>query len=264
VLFAWARARTDVQIKPVHWRDAFIIGLLMLTIGNGAVVWSELRVSSGLAALVVSIVPLWVVMLEWLRPGGGRPHGLTLVGVLLGLAGMVLLIGPGAFKSSGDVDPLAALVLVIGSMTWSVATVFGKRAAVPGYPPLTSAMQLLGGGIGLVIVAIIAGEPARLQRSDFTPQAVLAVLYLATFGSIIAFSAYSWLLRVAQPARISTYAYVNPVVAVFLGWLILHERVDGYIAAGSAVVIASVILVTSASIKPARMEEPELVSSAAD
>lgn len=245
VLLLWSRVRSSVRPKPIHWLHAFIIGVLMLTIGNGAVVWSELRISSGLAALVVSVIPLWVVLMEWLRPGGQRPHGLTFVGVVLGLLGMVLLIGPGALRRSSDVDPVAALVLLAGSLTWSIATVFGRHAAVPGYPPLTSAMQLLGGAVGLIVLSVAAGEPAQLQRSDFTPQAILAVLYLATFGSIVAFSAYSWLLRVAQPARIATYAYVNPVVAMILGWAIAGEKLTATTIAAGAVILSGVALITT-------------------
>ncbi|HEX6558048.1 MAG TPA: EamA family transporter [Longimicrobiales bacterium] len=245
VLMIWSLVRSSIRPKPIHWLHAAIIGVLMLTIGNGAVVWSELRVSSGLAALVVSVIPLWVVLMEWLRPGGQQPHGLTFVGVVLGLIGMVLLIGPGALRHSGDVDPVAAVVLLAGSLAWSVATVFGRKAAVPGYPPLTSAMQLLGGAAGLIMVSIVAGEPAQLQRTDFTTQAILAVLYLATFGSIVAFSAYSWLLRVAQPARIATYAYVNPVVAMLLGWVIAGEKLTSTTIVAGCVIPGGVALITT-------------------
>jgi drug/metabolite transporter (DMT)-like permease len=206
------------------------------------VVWALQRIPSGIAALVVAIVPLWVVLLDWLRPGGVRPHRLTMLGVIVGIAGMALLIGPGAL-SEGEVDPVAALVLLAGSLSWSVATVFGRNASVPGYPPLTSAMQLLGGGAVLAIVAMVAGEPVRIHADAFSWQSIAALGYLILFGSIVAFSAYSWLLRVAPPARIATYAYVNPVVAMFLGWALAGETLSARTLLAAAVILSGVALI---------------------
>ncbi|MGQ0562972.1 MAG: EamA family transporter [Gemmatimonadota bacterium] len=246
LLYAWARWRSDVRVKPVHWLHAIGLGALLLCGGNGAVVWAQQRIPSGIAALVVAVVPLWVVLLDWLRPNGERPHGLVMLGIVVGLAGMAMLIGPSAL-GAGDIDALGALVLVGGSLSWSTATVFGRNAAVPGYPPLTSAMQLLGGGLCLAVVALIAGEPARVGADSFSWQAVVALLYLIVFGSIIAFSAYSWLLRVAAPARIATYAYVNPVVAILLGWLIADEQLSGRTLIAAAVILCGVALITTGS-----------------
>jgi len=243
-LYGYALLRSPLRPRPIHWLHAFIIGALMLGIGNGAVVWAELRISSGLTALVVSIIPLWVVILDWLRPRGEKPHGAVLVGVLSGLAGMALLIGPGAFGRS-DVDTTAALVLLLGSFTWSVATVFGRMAAVPGYPPLTSAMQMLSGAACLMLLSVIAGEPSRISAASFTWQAIAAMLYLAVFGSIVAFSAYSWLMRVAEPAKIATYAYVNPVIAMLLGWALAGEKLGLRTLIAGAVILAGVALITT-------------------
>jgi drug/metabolite transporter (DMT)-like permease len=136
-------------------------------------------------------------------------------------------------------------VLLCGSLSWSTATVFGKRAQVPGYPTLTSAMQLLGGGFALVLVSIIAGEPGRIDPSTFSWQAIVSLAYLIVFGSIVAFSAYSWLLRVAPPARIATYAYVNPVVAIFLGWLFAGEKLTSRTMLAAAVILGGVALITT-------------------
>lgn len=245
LLYAWARLRRrDIKTTPVQWLHAFIIGALMLGVGNGAVVWAELRIPSGIAALIVAVVPLWVVLLDWWRPGGRKPHGRTILGVLVGLAGLGLLIGPGA-SSGGDVDILASIVLLIGSLAWSIATVYGKRAAVPGYPPLTSSMQLLGGGVSLVIVSLVAGEASRFNPAAFELRSVLSLFYLVVFGSIIAFSAYSWLMRVSDPARIATYAYVNPVVAMFLGWLFAGEKLGARTLIAAAIVLGGVALIVS-------------------
>lgn len=244
LLYAWARMRSDVRVRPIHWLHALGLGALLLAGGNGCVVWAQQHIPSGVAALVVAIVPLWVVLLDWLRPGGVRPHGLTMLGVIVGLAGMALLIGPSAL-GHGEIDPIAALVLLCGSLSWSVATVFGRKAAVPGYPPLTSAMQLLGGGACLALVSIVAGEPGRVHAEAFSWQSVAALAYLIVFGSIVAFSAYSWLLRVAPPARIATYAYVNPVVAMFLGWALAGESLTTRTLVAAGVILGGVALITS-------------------
>jgi drug/metabolite transporter (DMT)-like permease len=244
ILYIWARLRSNVRTRPVHWLHAAGLGFLMLCVGNGAVVWATQYVPSGIAALLVAIVPLWVVLLDWFRPGGERPHGAVMTGVVIGLGGIILLIGPGAISKS-SVDPIAATVLLGGSLSWSVGTVFGRKAAVPGYPPLTSAMQLLGGGACLVIVSFVAGEPTRINGDSFSWRSVLALSYLIVFGSIVAFSAYSWLLRVAPPARISTYAYVNPVVAMLLGWLMAGETLSLRTLAAAGVILAGVALITT-------------------
>jgi drug/metabolite transporter (DMT)-like permease len=244
LLYVWARWRSKVRTRPVHWLHAFILGTLMLGVGNGAVVWSELRVPSGIAALIVAIVPLWVVLLDWLRPGGHRPHGAVMIGVMIGLIGMALLMWPSS-SGRGEIDPLAIGVLMVGSLTWSIGTVFGRRAAVPGYPPLTSSMQLLGGGVCLTLVSMVAGEPARMTAAVFTGQAIVALAYLVVLGSIVAFSAYSWLMRVAPPARIATYAYVNPVVAMVLGWALAHEKLTARTLGAAAVILVGVALITT-------------------
>lgn len=244
ILFVWARWRNGVTIKRVHWLHAAGLGFLLLCGGNGALVWAQQSVPSGIAALIVGIVPLWVVLIDWLRPGGARPHGLVMTGVIVGMAGIVFLIGPAAI-GVGEIELIPALVLLGGSLSWSAATVFGKSAEVPGYPPLTSAMQMLGGAAALILVALIAGEPANLEPAAFTWQSIAALAYLIVFGSIVAFSAYSWLLRVAPPARIATYAYVNPVVAMFLGWLIAGENLTLRTLAAAFVILSGVALITT-------------------
>jgi drug/metabolite transporter (DMT)-like permease len=244
LLYAWARLKSGVKPTGEQWRQGLVLGVFLLGVGNGCVVWAQQRTPSGITALVVAIVPLMVVLIEWLRPGGKHPGAAALTGVIIGLAGMALLIGPSAFMGASDVQPMAALVLLLGSLSWSAATVFGKRVSVPPVPPLASAIQLFGGGISLMIVSAIAGELGRVQPADFSLRAVLAVWYLIIFGSIIAFSAYSWLLRVASPTKISTYAYVNPIVAMFLGWAVAGEEMSLRVLLAAGVVLAGVALIT--------------------
>lgn len=246
ILYAWSRLRSDVKVRRVHWLHAFILGALMLSAGTGAVAWAEYqRMPSGLVALVVSVIPLWVVLIDWLRPGGVRPHSAVLVGVIMGVAGIVLLVGPSALGKASHINIAATFVLLCGSLAWSVGTVFGKRASVPGYPPITSAMQLLGGGLVLLLVSIVAGEPAHFHVDQISARSLAALAYLIVFGSIVAFSAYSWLLRVAPPARIATYAFVNPIVAMLLGWLVADEKLTATTVAAAAVILGGVALITT-------------------
>ncbi|HEY0304111.1 MAG TPA: EamA family transporter [Longimicrobiales bacterium] len=244
ILYAWARLRSGIKPERRHWRDGLILGVFLLGAGNGCVVWSQQRVASGITALIVAIVPLLVVLIEWIRPGGKRPSGAAILGVLIGLGGMALLIGPSAFLGVGDIDPVASLVLLAGSISWSIATVFAKRATVPPSPPLASAIQLFGGALTLTIVSVITGEPGRLELAEIPARGWLSIAYLTIFGSIIAFSAYSWLMRVASPTKVSTYAYVNPIVAMLLGWAVAGEEMSARVLVAAAIVLAGVALIT--------------------
>lgn len=244
ILYVWARLQSGVKPTGKHWRDGLILGTFLLGVGNGCVVWAQQDTPSGLTALIVAIVPLLVVLIDWLRPGGKYPGAGAIVGVVVGLIGMALLIGPSTLMGAGDIKPAAALVLLFGSLSWSAATVFGKRASVPSAPLLASAIQLLAGGLGLTITSLLAGEWTRLAVADIPLRASLSVLYLIIFGSIIAYSAYSWLLRVASPTRIATYAYVNPVVAMFLGWAFAGEQLGMRVLIAAAIVLAGVALIT--------------------
>ena len=241
ILYTWCRVRGAKAPKPDEWRAALVTGGLFFLCGNGAVVWSQQRLPSGIAALLVAIIPLWVVLLEWLRPPHRRPDVLVSVGLLLGLSGLVLLVGVNAGQR---IDPLAALVLAGGSLCWAYGTLYAQRATQPSSPLLTASMQLLSGGALLTIVALLRGEPALTPWTSLTLASIGAILYLAFFGSILAFSAYIWLVRVAPAARLATYAYVNPVVAMVLGWLFAQERLTARTLLASAVVLAGVALVT--------------------
>lgn len=243
LLFVWASLRNGGATTRKQWRHAFLLGLFLLGAGNGCVVWAMQRIPSGITALIVAIVPLLVVVIEAVRPHGKRPSRAAWIGVIIGLGGMALLIGPSAFLGAGDVDPLAALVLLMGSISWSAATVFGKRATVPSAPLLASAMQLITGGICLALLSVLSGELARVGQ-HVSLKSVLAMSYLVVFGSVVAYSAYSWLLRVAQPAKISTYAYVNPVVAMLLGWGFAGEKMSGRVLIAAVIVLAGVVLIT--------------------
>jgi drug/metabolite transporter (DMT)-like permease len=255
ILYAVARARGAKRPSRVHWITAFVVGALLLLGGNGGVVWAEQRVPSGVTALLVALVPCWMVLLDWARPGGTRPAAQVFIGLLLGLAGLTWLVGPDAIMGGGRVDLLGAAVLAFASLSWAVGSIYSRHSPMPSEPLLSIGMQQLGGGVCLLVFGVLVGDLGRLDLSAVSSRSALAVVYLIAFGSIIGFSAYMWLLRVSTPARVSTYAYVNPIVAVFLGWAMAGEELTARIAVAAAVIVAGVALITAAPKKSDQKEE---------
>jgi drug/metabolite transporter (DMT)-like permease len=245
-LYAFARLRGAARPRLVHWRSAAVIGFLLLMIGNGGVVWAEQRVTSGMAALLICSEPMWIVLFAWLRRDGRRPSLRVVAGLLLGFAGLVVLVQAGGGEAAA-VDRLGALALLLASISWAAGSLYVQRATLPDSPLLATAMQMLCGGVLLLATGVLTGEPARLALRSVSVSSALAVLYLIIFGSLIGYTAYTWLLRVTSPVLVSTYAYVNPVVAVFLGWLLVREPVTPGTLAGAAVILSGVALITTAS-----------------
>jgi len=245
ILYAFSIRRGDRERdRPgIHqWRSAAIVGTLLFLGGNGGVVWAETRVPSGFAALIVASVPLWIALIGflWLRE---RLPKVAVAGLLVGFAGTALLIRP---SGSQHVDMTGALVLVGASAAWAVGTLYAGRAPLPSRAGLSAGMQLLCGGVALGIVGLAAGELGDIHPSGFSRSSVLALVYLIVFGAIIAFSAYSWMVQNAPPSIVSTYAYVNPVIAVLLGWAFLNEHVGPTtILAGAVIVVAVAMIVSS-------------------
>lgn len=243
ILYVWARRRGAPRPTRVEWRAAAVIGVLLLTIGNGAVTWAEQYVASGVAALLVAIVPFWMVLFEWLRPGGVRPTLAVIVGLVMGFGGLGLLIGPGEAGGTA-VHLVGAAVLVSGSIAWAAGSIYSRTAPLPSSPILSTAMEMLAGGVALVVLGLAAGEGVQLELARVSPQSLLALFYLIVFGSLIGYTAYVWLLQVSTPARVSTYAYVNPVVAVFLGWALAGEPLTPRVLIATAVIVGSVVVIT--------------------
>jgi drug/metabolite transporter (DMT)-like permease len=245
LLYAWARLyRRAAPPSPRQWRAAAVVGVALLLGGNGLVVWSETRIASGVAALFVGSVPCWMVLLDWLRPGGTRPTGQVVLGLVLGLAGLAWLVGPDALMGGGRPDLLGATAVLVASLSWAAGSIYSRTAEISPTPFLSTAMQMLAGGAALLAVGAVLGEPAHFALSAFSLRSVLAFFYLVFFGSIVAFTAYVWLLRVSTPARVSTYAYVNPVVAVFLGWGLAGEALTTRMLIAAAVIVSGVALIT--------------------
>jgi drug/metabolite transporter (DMT)-like permease len=245
ILFIWARWRNGAPtLTAREWRACAFTGALFFLCGNGAVVWSQQRLPSGLVALLVAVVPLWVVVLQWTLPPHHRPRAPVMIGIILGLVGLAILVGPDALTHTGPVDPTAALVLAGGSLAWAFGTLYAQRATLPRSPLLTAGAQMLCGGVLLGVASLVSREPARMQWSSISAGAILSMSYLITFGSSSAFTAYGWLVRVAPATRVATYAYVNPVVAMLLGWLFADERLSARTLIASAIVLAGVALIT--------------------
>ena len=244
VLYLVVRPRERPTLA--QWKSAAIVGVLLLVFGNGAVMWAEQKMPSGIASLIVAVVPLWMVLLDWARRGGKRPTAIVMVGVLLGLGGLAILVNPFA-PSTATVDRLGVLALLGGSLSWAVGSLYSKHAPHHPKPLVGPAMQMLAGGVGLAIISVVSGELGRFHPGTVSTHSMLAVLYLVIFGSLVGYSVYIWLLRVATPSAVSTYAYVNPVVAVFLGWLILSEPLAPRTLLAATVIVGAVALITRGS-----------------
>ncbi len=244
ILYLIARPRAERPTR-VHWVSAGIVGALLIGGGNGGVVWAEQWVPSGLTALIIATVPLWMVLFDWLFCGARRPGWLLMAGLVWGLCGVGLLLSSAEVGAQGREGLLGGLVLLGASVSWAAGSIYARRAALPTSPFLATAMQMISGGLVLVLVAAIAGEGGRIQFSTFSMKSVLALAYLIVFGALIAFTAYIWLLGQTTPARASTYAYVNPAVAVLLGWLLADERLDVRAGVAVLVILSAVVLVSA-------------------
>ena len=247
-LFLYPLMRWKTGIKPTsaNWRTAIVAGALLLFVGNGGVSWAEQTVPSGVTALLVATVSLWLVTVDWLRPGGVRPAPRVVMGLLMGFGGLALLVGPAHLGGSERVNPVGAAVLVIASLAWACGSLYSKHGGMPSSPMLGVAMQSFAGGVILLVAGLFAGEFRGLHLGAISLRSWLALGYLIVFGSGIGFSAYIYILHKSTAARVATYAFVNPVVALFLGWLIASETITLRTILAAAVILTAVILVITA------------------
>ena len=242
ILLGWLRLRGTPWPERRHWRAAAIIGGLMLLGGNGLVTWAEQRVPSGLAALIVASVPLWMTLLDGIQQRE-RPHGVVIIGLAIGLAGLGFLVAPGNFAGGTHVDPLGALGLLSAALFWAIGSLYSRRAKLPASTLLATAMEMIAGGAILLFASALLREWQGFSLAAVSANSLLALAYLIVAGSLLGFTAYVFLLGATTPARVSTYAYVNPVVAVLLGWAILGEAVTPRTLIAAAVIVASVALI---------------------
>ncbi len=259
VLLVWARFSKDYEPpKAAHWKTSIIVGTLLLLGGNGGVVFAQHYISSSLAALLVATEPFWIVLLSWLWLKSSRPNLKTILGIAVGFFGVWLLINGNTTSNSaniGSMQFLGTIAVMLAALSWATGSIYGLRAPVPKSSIQTAGMQMFSGGLVLLFVSLILGEWSTFNIAQVSANSWFGVIYLIIFGSLIGFTAYSWLLKNAQPAMVSTYAYINPVVAIFLGWLIAGESFTAQMLIGAGVIVGSVVLITSN--KNDKPENPE-------
>jgi drug/metabolite transporter (DMT)-like permease len=250
ILYLIARLSPDFERpKLVHWRTSAVVGILLLVIGNGGVVYAERFIPSSLTALLVATEPFWIVLLSWLWLKGSRPTRKAALGLILGFVGVAVLItGQGAAPAAESLGPgqlWTTLAVMAAALSWAAGSIYGLRSPVPSSALLAAGMQMLAGGVALLVVSVFAGEWSTFSFNQVSSNSWYGLGYLIVFGSLIGFTAYSWLLKNAEPTMVATYAYVNPVIAVILGWLIAGESMTMQMLIGAAVVVGSVVLITS-------------------
>lgn len=247
ILFTWAKLHGDRMGSLAQWRRAFVIGALLLLCGNGGVTWAEKYIVSGLAALLVATEPLWVVVLNWAFTHR-RPNAKVLLGVMIGLVGVALLVGGGGLNHEGPVSVMnlaGAAMVVLAGFAWAAGSVYAARNPIGATTSMGAGMQMMAGGGLLLLLSFVTGDYRRLNLGAASWVSLGAFGYLLLFGSLVGFTAYSFLLRHVSMARAATYAYVNPVVAVLLGWLLANEPLTLRMMLAAAVIVGSVVLITT-------------------
>lgn len=244
ILFTIARLTGNPLPTRRQWGSAAIVGTLLLLLGNGGVVWSQQFVASSIAALIVGAEPLWVSVLDWLRPGGKRPGAIVAVGLVMGFVGVTLLIAPGR-SEPGSVDLVSAIVLMIAIIGWAVGSIYSRNADTARSPIMATGANMLMGSLGLLGASALTGEMATFELSQVSARSLIAWSYLIVFGAVCGFTAYIWLLKNTSLAAASTYAYVNPLVAMFLGWAFANETITVRTMTAAAVIISGVVLISA-------------------
>ncbi len=241
-LYVWRRLAGDPNPTPTHWRNASIIGIFLLVGGNGGVVWAAQFIPSSLAALLVATVPLWMILIDALRPGGEQPSRVALLGIMIGFCGAVLLIGWTANQASVE-NLHGAIVVLVASCFWAIGSIYGKASILPTSPLLTTGIEMMVGGAAQILLAYGFGEFADFDWSAISSRSVYAWTYLTLVGPA-AFISYAWLLRVAPITLVATYSYVNPLVAILLGYFLGNEILTLRSLLAAGLIIGSVLLVS--------------------
>lgn len=243
LLYTWRRLAGDPAPSARQWRSTAIIGLLLLLGGNGLVSWAEQTVPSGIAALLIGTIPLWMVLTESIRRGGVKPGLSAVLGLITGFGGILVLIWPLLTGTSQHLNPLGVVALLFAAFSWAVGSVYSKSAELPPSSLMTTAAEMLTGGLGLYFIGALLGEWKMLDFATITVRSWLGLAYLTVLGSLGGFVAYAWLLRHAPISLVATYAYVNPLVAILLGSLLAQELFSARILIAALIIIGSVVLI---------------------
>lgn len=237
-LYAWARTRSAPAPTLAHWRAAGVVGAMLFLGCHGLLAWAQGRVPSGMAALGMATLPLWMTLLDWLWAGAPRPSAAVWVGLALGLLGLSVLIGPGSW--GGAVDPIGLLVIQVSGFSWALGSVTARRSDLPKSVVLSTGMQLIAGGCTLIAVALVLGEVTTFDIRAVSWRSLAGFTYMVVGASILAFTAYVWLLRISTPSRVGSYAFVNPLVAVLLGSAVGGEPLTQRTALAGVLILAAV------------------------
>jgi drug/metabolite transporter (DMT)-like permease len=244
ILYPIMRRLGAPRPSRLDWRNAIIIGALLLLAGNGGVSWAEQTVPTNITALIIAATPLWIILFDWIRPKGKRPSAMVAVGLGLGFIGVgLIVIGRSSFGGK-SVDPAGAIVLLIASLCWALGSIFSRHARQSSSALLNVAMQMMSGGVLLLVTGLVSGEPGYFAFHKVSAASLGAFIYLTLFGSLIGFTAYVWLLQVSTPARVSTYAYVNPFIALILGSVFLDEKLPKSALIAGCCILAAVMLIS--------------------
>jgi len=266
ILYVWRRSAGDPAPTASNWKSTAIVGTALLLGGNGLVAWAEKSVPSGIAALMISTSPFWLVLFEAMRTGGTKPTWQAIVGLIAGFGGVFILIGPAEITGAETgFDTFGVILLLFAPLFWSMGSIYARGADMPKSTLLSTGMQMLTGAVALFLVSAVKGEFSGFSFGLVSMRSWLGLVYLITFGSLIGFVSYGWLLHNAPISLTSTYAYVNPVVAVLLGSLLADEVLNSRILIATAIIIGSVIFINSARQKKVKAEsEPSLAIADGD
>lgn len=255
ILFIWRRAAGDALPTKHQWRSIAIVGVFLLLGGNGLVSFAEQSVPSGVAALIIGSMPLWLVGIEALRPGGVKPNWLAILGLLIGFGGIFLLVGPGELSGEGNkLDPLGVGTLLMAAFLWSVGSIYSRGADMPESSLMATGAEMLTGSLAIFFVSGLTGELSGFSFADVSLNSWLGLIYLITIGSLIGFVSYIWLLKNAPVSLVATYAYVNPLVAVLLGAWLANEVINARILIAGVVIIGSVVLINQTRSRPKKLK----------
>lgn len=247
ILYIWRRAAGDPAPTAGNWKSTAIVGTALLLGGNGLVAWAEQTVPSGIAALMITTSPFWLVLFESLRAGGTKPTWQAILGLVVGFVGVFILVGPAEITGAeGGFNTFGIILLLLAPLFWSMGSIYAKGADMPKSTLLSTGMQMLMGAVALFLVSLVRGELNGFSLGLVSTRSWLALAYLITFGSLVGFVSYGWLLHNSPVSLMSTYAYVNPVVAVLLGSLLADEPLNGRILIAAAIIIGAVVLINSA------------------
>ncbi|NWF65105.1 MAG: EamA family transporter [Chloroflexi bacterium] len=255
ILVIWRRMAGEPLPTQSNWKAAAIVGTLLLVGGNGFVSLAEQTVPSGIAALMITTSPFWLALFEALRAGGTKPSGQAIVGLLLGFSGVFVLIGPGEIGGEQHAfNTFGVVLLLIAPILWSLGSIYSRGADMPKSTLMSTGMQMLTGALALFVVSVAAGELRGFNPGGVSMRSWWGLIYLITFGSLVGFVAYGWLIQNAPVSLTSTYAYVNPVVAVILGWLFAGEELNARVAAASIIIISAVVMINFSKNSRSKLE----------